>query len=104
MLLRNGAGGLTLVFVALDALSTRLRLAFWVSMGIPISFLGAMWLIPSFGISINLMSLFAFIVVLGIVVDDAIVVGENIYSHQERYGQGLPEGRHRTAPRKWPCP
>ena len=88
LLLRNGAGGLILVFISL-ALFLRFRLAFWVSMGIPISFLGAMWVIPNFDVSINLMSLFAFIVVLGIVVDDAIVVGENIYTHQQQHGQGL---------------
>jgi len=88
LLLRNGAGGLLLVFLSL-MLFLRLRLALWVSMGIPISFLGAMWLVPAFDVSINLMSLFAFIVVLGIVVDDAIVVGENIYTHQQRHKQGL---------------
>jgi multidrug efflux pump subunit AcrB len=88
LMLRNGAGGLVLVFISL-ALFLRFRLAFWVSMGIPISFLGAMWVIPNFDVSINLMSLFAFIVVLGIVVDDAIVVGENIYTHQQQNGQGL---------------
>ena len=58
-------------------------------MGIPISFLGAIWLMPMFDVSINMMSLFAFILVLGIVVDDAIVVSENIHTHQERHGQGL---------------
>ena len=88
MLLRNGASGLVLVFLSL-MLFLRLRLAIWVSMGIPISFLGAMWLVPAFDVSINLMSLFAFIVVLGIVVDDAIVVGENIYTHQQQHKQGL---------------
>ena len=65
------------------------RLAFWVSLGIPISFLGAIWLMPGLGLSISLMSLFAFILVLGIVVDDAIVVGENVFTHQQRHGQGL---------------
>ncbi len=52
-------------------------------MGIPISFLGGLWLIPEFGVTINMISLFAFIVVLGIVVDDAIVVGENIFNYLE---------------------
>lgn len=88
LMLRNGAGGLLLVFITL-ALFLRFRIAFWVSMGIPISFLGAMWVIPNFDVSINLMSLFAFIVVLGIVVDDAIVVGENIFTHQQQHGNGL---------------
>ena len=88
LLLRNGAQGLVLVFVSL-ALFLRFRLAAWVSVGIPISFLGAAWLMPGLDVSVNLISLFAFIVVLGIVVDDAIVAGENIYSHQLRHGDGL---------------
>jgi multidrug efflux pump subunit AcrB len=88
LLLRNGMAGFVLVFVTL-ALFLKLRLAFWVSLGIPVSFLGALWLMPGFDISINLMSLFAFIVVLGIVVDDAIVVGESIYTAQRKHGPGL---------------
>ena len=64
-----------------------LRLAFWVSMGIPISFLGSFLFLSSTGTSINMVSLFAFIISLGIVVDDAIVVGENVYEHHQR---GLP--------------
>ena len=88
LLTRNGLSGLFLVFVAL-VLFLRFRVAFWVSMGIPISFLGAVWLMPGNDVSINLMSLFAFILVLGIVVDDAIVVGENVYTHQQRHQQGL---------------
>jgi multidrug efflux pump subunit AcrB len=82
LLLRNGRAGLILVFLVL-ALFLKLRLAGWVALGIPISFLGAIALLPIFDISINLLSLFAFIIVLGIVVDDAIVVGENIYRHHE---------------------
>ncbi len=88
LLLRNGAAGFVLVFISLS-LFLRFRLAFWVSLGIPISFLGAIWLMPMLDVSINLISLFAFIVVLGIVVDDAIVAGENIYTHQQRHRQGL---------------
>ena len=86
LLLKNGGQGLLLV-VAILALFLRPTLAFWVSLGIPISFLGTLMLMPTLDISINLISLFAFIVVLGIVVDDAIVVGENIYSH---YQTGKP--------------
>ncbi len=78
LLLRNAGTGLLLVFVVL-ALFLRFQLAFWVALGIPISFLGAIALMPTFDVSINMISLFAFIVVLGIVVDDAIVVGENVY-------------------------
>ncbi len=83
LLVRNGWTGFILVFVIL-ALFLRLRLAFWVSLGIPISFLGALWLMPTLDLSINMVTLMAFIVVLGLVVDDAIVVGENIFRHQER--------------------
>ena len=81
LLLRNAALGLVLVFVVLG-MFLELRLAFWVMLGIPISFMGALLLMPIFGVSINMISLFAFIVVLGIVVDDAIVVGENIYHNR----------------------
>ncbi len=69
-----------LVFLVL-ALFLRIDLAFWIMLGIPISFLGALWLMPELGVTLNLVSMFAFILVLGIVVDDAIVTGENIYSH-----------------------
>ncbi len=88
LMVRNGRAGFILVFIALT-LFLRLRLAFWVALGIPISFLGAIWLMPGMGASINLISLFAFIVVLGIVVDDAIIVGENIYRHFQQGKRGL---------------
>jgi multidrug efflux pump subunit AcrB len=83
LLLRNARLGLILVFASL-ALFLNFRLAFWTTMGIPISFLGGLWLVPQFDVTINMISLFAFIVVLGIVVDDAIVVGENIYELLQR--------------------
>jgi len=85
LLTRNGCIGLILVFVCLTFF-LNVRLAFWTTMGIPISFLGAFWLLPRFDVTINMMSLFAFIMVLGLVVDDAIVVGENIFSYRQ---QGL---------------
>tara|TARA_B100001123_G_scaffold413898_1_gene512721 strand:- start:3100 stop:6297 length:3198 start_codon:yes stop_codon:yes gene_type:complete len=87
-MLRTGLSGFVLVFLVL-AIFLEIRLAFWVSLGIPISFLGAIMLMPGLDATINVLSLFAFILVLGIVVDDAIIVGENIYAHQERHGQGL---------------
>ena len=87
LLVKNALAGLLLVFVVL-ALFMRLRLAFWVTVGIPISFLGAIAVMPLVGATINIMSLFAFILVLGIVVDDAIVVGENIHTAQELAGEG----------------
>jgi multidrug efflux pump subunit AcrB len=96
LLLRNGRNGFILVFLVL-ALFLRFRLAFWVSIGIPISFLGTLWLMPGLGVSLNMLSLFAFLLVLGIVVDNAIVVGENIYSHHQRGKDGLQaaiEGTH----------
>ncbi|MEM8962260.1 MAG: efflux RND transporter permease subunit, partial [Acidobacteriota bacterium] len=81
-LLRNGRAGLVLVLILL-ALFLRLRLAFWVAVGIGVSFLGTLWVMPVLGATINVISLFAFIVAIGIVVDDTIVVGENIYRHHE---------------------
>jgi multidrug efflux pump subunit AcrB len=83
LLLRNARLGLTLVFLFL-MLFLNLRLAIWTTVGMLISFLGGLWLIPQFDVTINMISLFAFIIVLGIVVDDAIVVGENIYEYLQR--------------------
>jgi multidrug efflux pump subunit AcrB len=83
LLLRNLWMGLVLVLLVL-ALFLNLELSFWIMLGIPISFAGALFVMPSLDASINMISLFAFILVLGIVVDDAIVVGENIYAHHER--------------------
>ena len=83
LLLDNAFIGFFLVLLVL-ALFLELRLALWVTLGIPISFAGAMILLPAAGVSINMISLFAFIVTLGLVVDDAIVVGENIFEHRAR--------------------
>ena len=83
LLKRNGIAGLILVFIVL-ALFLRPSLAFLVSVGIPVSFAGAIWMMPEVDISINMITLFAFILVLGIVVDDAIVVGENVYSRMRK--------------------
>jgi multidrug efflux pump subunit AcrB len=85
LLLSNAYLGLFLVFVVLG-LFLEIRLAFWVTMGIPISFLGALFFLPAFDVTINMISLFAFILALGIVVDDAIIVGENIYEHRDDKG------------------
>ncbi len=82
LLLKNMALGLILVSLLLG-MFLNARLAFWVTLGIPISFMAGLMLLPTFGVSINMISLFAFIMVLGIVVDDAIVVGENIFRRQE---------------------
>ncbi len=83
LLVNNGIWGLGLVILFL-ALFLEVRVAFWVSMGIPISFAGAFLIFPATDFSINIVSMFAFIVTLGIVVDDAIVVGENIFSYREK--------------------
>ncbi|MCA9664814.1 MAG: efflux RND transporter permease subunit [Myxococcales bacterium] len=83
LLLKNAALGLLLVLVTLG-LFLQLRLAFWVVLGIPTSFLGGLVFMPAFGVTINIVSLFAFILALGIVVDDAIVVGENVHEHRAR--------------------
>jgi len=98
LLVKNGLQGLALVFAVL-ALFLKFRLSFWVTLGIPISFLGAFAVLPQLDVSINMLSLFAFIVVLGIVVDDAIVVGESILTEQERGNGGVEgaiEGTHRV--------
>ena len=89
LLLKNAFMGLVLVLVVLS-LFLEMRLAFWVTMGIPTAFLGAFLFLPLMGVTINMISMFAFIIALGIVVDDAIVAGENIYEHRER-GAGVLE-------------
>ena len=83
LMLRNGYLGLALVFILL-AVFLEPRLAFWVSLGIPISILGSLLFIPMAGVSINIISMFAFIITLGIVVDDAIVAGENMFHHRQK--------------------
>lgn len=86
LLARNGLQGLVLVFLML-AVFLEFRLAFWVSMGIPVSILGACAILLYLDQTLNMLSMFAFMMALGIVVDDAIVTGENIYAHRE---QGKP--------------
>jgi len=78
---RNALLGLILV-LGLLSLFLEFRLAFWVTLGIPTSFLGALLFLPWLGVSINMISMFAFIIALGIVVDDAIIAGENIYENR----------------------
>ncbi len=82
ILLDNGFAGFAMVLILL-AVFLRLRLAFWVAVGVPVSMLGALWAFPIVGLSIDVLSLFAFILVLGLLVDDAIVIGENVHTHQE---------------------
>lgn len=82
MMLDNARMGFFLV-IALLALFLKFRVAFWVAMGLPVSVAGALWVMPLVGIDINILTVFAFIMALGILVDDAIVTGENIFTHQE---------------------
>lgn len=82
LLTKNGAMGLIIVFLLLWAFLNT-RLSFWVGMGIPISLAGGMAILWAIGGTVNMISLFGFILVLGIVVDDAIVVGESIYVHRK---------------------
>lgn len=90
MMMSNMFYGALLVFVIL-ALFLDLKLAFWVMMGIPVCFLGTMLIMPlePFSMTINMLTLFAFILVLGIVVDDAIVIGESAYNEVERHGHSI---------------
>ena len=83
LLLENGALAILIVLFIL-ALFLEYRLAFWVMMGMTISFVGGLLFLPLMGLSINMISMFGFLVVLGIVVDDAIVVGENIYEYRQQ--------------------
>jgi len=83
LLIKNGLFGLVLVLLILGLL-LEFKLAFWVAMGIPTSFLGSLLFLEYFGVSINMISMFAYIIALGIVVDDAIIVGDNIYEYKQR--------------------
>ncbi len=86
LLLENGGMGLALVLIVLGLFLSP-RLAFWVALGIPVSIIGSLLLLPTLDASINMISLFAFLVTLGIVVDDAVIVGENVWHKLE---QGMP--------------
>jgi len=83
LLLKNGFMAIGIVLLIL-AVFLEIRLAFWVMMGMTISFVGSILFLPAIGVSINMISMFAFLVVLGIVVDDAIVVGENVYEFRQK--------------------
>jgi len=87
VLVRNGRTGLALVFVVL-ALFLRFRLAMWVAAGVPIAFAGALLFFPVFGLTISTLTVIAFIIVLGILVDDAIVIGESVHSREV---EGMPQ-------------
>jgi multidrug efflux pump subunit AcrB len=82
-LMNDSLQGLVLVIVML-AIFLEIRLALWVMVGIPIAFFGSFLILPLLGATINMVSLFAFIIALGIVVDDAIVIGENVYHYRQQ--------------------
>ena len=90
MMVKNMGQGALLVIIVL-ALFLRLKIALWVLVGIPIAFFGSLWLMPHapWPVTINMISLFGFILVLGIVVDDAIVIGESIYTQTRADGHDL---------------
>ena len=99
LMTRNMIFGAMLVMLILT-MFLRWKIAFWVIVGIPVCFLGAFWLMPLFGVSINMLSLFAFILVLGIVVDDAIIIGESIFTEIRAKGhtmENIVRGAHRVA-------
>ncbi len=87
-LLTNGFGGLVLVYLLL-LVFLRPLLAMWVCVGIAVAFLGALWLLQYADVSLNMISLFSFLLILGIVVDDAIIVGESVHAHQSTGTPGL---------------
>jgi len=98
-MMSNIINGAALVFIVLS-LFLRMKVAFWVMVGLPICFLGALWLMPTWPVTINTMSLFGFIIVLGIVVDDAIIIGESAYTRIRSHGHTLDnviKGAHRVA-------
>jgi multidrug efflux pump subunit AcrB len=89
ILLKNGALGLVLVVIVLGVFLNP-RLAFWVAVSIPVVFIGSFAVLPELDVTLNMISMFAFILTLGIVVDDAIIVGENIHAKRQ---QGIPSAQ-----------
>lgn len=95
-IMTNSAVQGSILVILLLSLFLRPAIGLWVFLGIPISFLGSFIILYLFDISLNLMSAFAFIIVLGIVVDDAIVTGENVYAHMRQGASGLSAAIHGT--------
>ncbi len=99
MMGKNLLAGAALVFLILT-LFLRLKLAFWVMVGLLIAFMGTVWALPLVGVTINLISLFGFLIVLGIVVDDAIIMGESAYTEIRAKGHSVDNvvsGVHKVA-------
>lgn len=88
MMMKNLGMGALLVFIVLG-MFLNIKLAFWVMVGLPMCFLGTLAMMPIVGVSLNMLSLFGFILVLGIVVDDAIIIGESAYAETESKGHSI---------------
>ncbi len=100
LLLKNGAQGLLLVFLTMW-LFFQLRFAFWVAMGLPISFLGALFIMGMLGLTINMITMVALLIAIGLLMDDAIVISENIAAHLRRGkspAQAAIDGARQVAP------
>ena len=101
LLLENAGIAIVIILVILS-LFLEMRLAFWIMMGMTISFVGSVTVLPMLDISINMISMFGFLVALGIVVDDAIVVGENVYEYRERGMSMMSAAIRGTQDVAWP--
>ncbi|MBN2233246.1 MAG: efflux RND transporter permease subunit [Deltaproteobacteria bacterium] len=101
LLLKNAFMGLVLVLCLLGVF-LEFKLAFWVTMGIPVSFLGSLLFLPGLDVTLNVISMFAFIVALGIVVDDAIIAGENIYEYRQQGMDNLDAAVRGARDVAWP--
>ena len=100
MLLRNGAQGLVAVFLVLW-LFFSFRYSFWVTMGLPVSFLGALFVLPLFGVTINMISMVGLLIGIGLLMDDAIVIAENIATRMAKGDTPIHaaiEGVHQVLP------
>ena len=100
MLITNGWQGLLLVFITL-ALFFKLRFSFWVAFGLPVSFLGAFFFFPPIGYSINMITMVALLLALGLLMDDAIVIAENVMTHLRRGKSPLDAAIEGTSEVKW---
>jgi len=101
LLLENGALAVIIIVLLLSCF-LEYRLAFWIMMGMTIAFVGSITLLPVMDVSINMISMFGFLVALGIVVDDAIVVGENVYEFRERGMDSIPAAIKGAQDIAWP--
>lgn len=100
MLITNGWQGLLLVFITL-ALFFKLRFSFWVAFGLPVSFLGAFFFFPPIDYSINMITMVALLLALGLLMDDAIVIAENVMTHLRRGKPALEAAIDGTSEVKW---